>query len=199
MEGHINEFRAAYTNYILRDGADRLLQWLEGTDFYTAPASTRHHLAREGGLLEHSLNVWKRLDALIRHEAEAAGAGSAFYNVSNETAAICGLLHDVCKAEFYATELRSAKDEYGQWVKVPYYTVADKLPYGHGEKSVYVISGFMKLTREEAMAVRWHMGGFDDTAKAGGRSLGEAWGKFPLAVLLHAADLQATYIDERGN
>lgn len=199
MDDFRGEFINSYISYIQRDGADRLLKWLEGTDFFTAPASTRHHLAREGGLLEHSLNVWKRFDALVRHEAGASGAGSAFYEVSNETVAVCGLLHDICKADFYSTELRNAKDERGQWVKVPYYAVSDQVPYGHGEKSVYIASGFMRLSREEAMAIRWHMGGFDDTVKGGGYSMSEAWGKYPLAVLLHVADLQATYIDESTN
>lgn len=185
-------FIDAYRVNIQRDGADKLLQWLSGTDFFTAPASVRHHLAVEGGLASHSLNVWRRLERLAGNEAKIAGTASP------ETVAICGLLHDVCKANFYATEMRNTKDEKGNWIKAPYYTVADQVPYGHGEKSVYIISGFMRLTRDEAMAIRWHMGGFDDAVKGGGCSMGEAWGKHPLAVLLHAADLQATYIDESG-
>lgn len=68
--------------------------------------------------------------------------------------------------------------------------------YGHGEKSVYIISGFMKLSREEAMAIRWHMGFSDTEFKGGGFSVGNAFEKFSLAVLTHIADLQATYLDE---
>ena len=113
-----------------------------------------------------------------------------------ETIAICGLLHDICKANFYAVEMRNRKNEQGQWEKYPFYVVNDQLPYGHGEKSVYIISDFMKLTREEAMAIRWHMGFSDNDFKAGGFSVGNAFEKFPLALLTHMADLQATYLDE---
>jgi hypothetical protein len=186
-------FLEIYGN-IKRDGADRLLDWLESTDFFTAPASTKYHLACEGGLCAHSVNVWQRLCKLVENEYEQTGNTLSF--CSPETIAICGLLHDVCKANFYKTEMRNTKDENGRWIQVPYYTVDDQLPYGHGEKSVYIISGFMKLTREEAMAIRWHMGGFDDSVKGGGYAMNGAWEKYPLGVLLHTADLMATYIDE---
>ena len=105
-------------------------------------------------------------------------------------------MHDICKANFYAVEMRNRKNEQGQWEKYPFYVVNDQLPYGHGEKSVYIISGFMKLTREEAMAIRWHMGFSDNDFRAGGFSVGIAFEKFPLALLTHMADLQATYLDE---
>lgn len=115
-----------------------------------------------------------------------------------ETIAICGLLHDICKANFYAVEMRNRKNDQGRWEQYPFYVVDDKLPYGHGEKSVYIVSGFMRLSREEAMAIRWHMGFSDNDFKGGGYSVGNAFEKFPLAVLLHIADLQATYLDETG-
>ena len=112
-------------------------------------------------------------------------------------ATICGLLHDVCKAIFYKVGTRNVKiDVTGQWEKVPFYQVADQLPYGHGEKSVYLIERFMRLRTEEAMAIRWHMGGFDDAAKGGCFAISEAYDKYPLAVKLHIADLKATYLME---
>ena len=113
-----------------------------------------------------------------------------------ETIAVCGLLHDICKANFYGVEMRNRKNDKGQWEQYPFYIVNDQLPYGHGEKSVYIINGFMKLTREEAMAIRWHMGGFDESVKGGSHAMSDAFSQFPLAVLLHVADLQATYLDE---
>jgi hypothetical protein len=184
-------FTAAYGRDIRREGADKLLKWIESTDFFTAPASTKYHLSREGGLCAHSVHVYDRLLGIFRQEMPRELDGDAM-----ETVAICGLLHDLCKANFYKTEMRNTKDETGQWVRVPCYTVDDRLPYGHGEKSVYIISGFMKLTREEAMAIRWHMGGFDDAVKGSGYAVGAAWNQFPLGVMLHMADLGATYIDE---
>jgi hypothetical protein len=203
-------FIEAYRKNITREGAYKLLDWLSTSDFFDAPASTRHHLAEVGGLARHSHNVWRRLRELVLAEQsvgdvrlddigdEPALSSGKFDDINEETLAICGLLHDICKVNYYKTEMRNAKDETGQWIKVPYYTIDDQLPYGHGEKSVYIISGFMRLSRVEAMAIRWHMGGFDDSVKGGGYAMSTAFGKFPLAVLLHIADLQATYIDETG-
>lgn len=194
-----DRFVELYQQLITRPGADKLLAWLETTDFFEAPASTRFHLSRPGGLVEHSIHVYHRLHDLFVPERQNR-ENEPFIELSDseeETIAICGLLHDICKANFYAVEMRNRKNEQGQWEKYPFYVVNDQLPYGHGEKSVYIISGFMKLTREEAMAIRWHMGFSDNDFKAGGFSVGNAFEKFPLALLTHMADLQATYLDER--
>lgn len=193
-----DRFIGLYQQLITRPGADKLLAWLETTDFFEAPASTRFHLSHPGGLVEHSIHVYHRLHDLFVSERQNR-ENDPFIELSDneeETIAICGLLHDICKANFYAVEMRNRKNEQGQCEKYPFYVVNDQLPYGHGEKSVYIISGFMKLTREEAMAIRWHMGFSDNDFKAGGFSVGNAFEKFPLALLTHMADLQATYLDE---
>lgn len=190
------EFLEIYHETITRHGSEEFLKWLESTDFFEAPASTRFHLARPGGLVEHSIHVYKRLRQLHTVEKYGDLSGVLVFPEA-ETIAICGLLHDICKANFYGVEMRNRKNEQGQWEKYPFYVVDDQLPYGHGEKSVYIISSFMRLTREEAMAIRWHMGGFDDSVKGGSYAMSDAFSRFPLAVLLHMADLQATYIDER--
>ena len=118
------------------------------------------------------------------------------YNLTadDETIALISLLHDICKVNFYKTDYRNAKNDQGVWEKVPYYTIDDTLPYGHGEKSVYIITGFMRLTREEAFAIRFHMGfsGSEDI-----NLVGRAFEKFPLAYALHAADMEASYFLER--
>lgn len=193
-----DRFVELYQQLITRPGADKLLAWLETTDFFEAPASTRFHLSCPGGLVEHSIHVYHRLHDLFVSERQNK-ENEPFIELSDseeETIAICGLLHDICKANFYAVEMRNRKNEQGQWEKYPFYVVNDQLPYGHGEKSVYIISGFMKLTREEAMAICWHMGFSDNDFRAGGFSVGNAFEKFPLALLTHMADLQATYLDE---
>lgn len=190
-----DKFIKAYTENITRPGADKLLAWIESSDFFAAPASTRFHLSSPGGLLEHSLHVFERMKAICANEATIT---PGFNEPSVETIAVCGLLHDICKANFYAVEMRNRKNDQGRWEQYPFYVVDDKLPYGHGEKSVYIISGFMRLSREEAMAIRWHMGFADNDFRGGGYSVGNAFEKFPLAVLLHIADLQATYLDETG-
>ena len=190
-----DKFIKAYTENITRPGADKLLAWIESSDFFAAPASTRFHLSSPGGLLEHSLHVFERMKAICANEATIT---PGFNEPSMETIAVCGLLHDICKANFYAVEMRNRKNDQGRWEQYPFYVVDDKLPYGHGEKSVYIISVFMRLSREEAMAIRWHMGFADNDFRGGGYSVGNAFEKFPLAVLLHIADLQATYLDETG-
>lgn len=175
-----------YKEHITRRGADRLLEWLISSDFFTAPASTRFHAAYEGGLVEHSLNVYKVF--MKKHFVEGED--------DPESVAIATLLHDICKAGFYEVSYRNRKNEAGTWEKVPYYTINDRFPYGHGEKSVFLIERFMRLKNEEAFAIRWHMGGFDDSAKAGSFAISHAFEQYPLAVKVHLSDLEATYLCE---
>lgn len=191
-------FETIYRNCIKREGAPELFAWLEKSDFFKAPASTRFHLACEGGLCQHSLNVYNRLVTLLKDDGLKA---RCFPNCQNEgevseSIAIVALLHDICKANFYSVEMRNRKDEHGEWHEVPFYTVKDKLPYGHGEKSVYIINGFLRLKRPEAMAIRWHMGAFADQEKM--NILGQAYDEYPIAMLLHMADMLASHIDEVG-
>ncbi len=186
-----DDFIKIYKEKITRDGADKLLEFLEKSDFFTAPASTRYHGAYEGGLLRHSLNVYECLVDYLARERVREKYEMTF---SEESAAIVSLLHDICKVNFYTVSTRNAKNEQtGQWEKVPYYTINDTLPYGHGEKSVYMISGFMRLTRDEAMAIRWHMGfsGIEDK-----NTIGKALEMYPLAFALSVADMEASYFLE---
>ena len=191
VEEYKEEYIVLYNKYIKRDGSQALLEYLQKSDFFVAPASTQFHSAFEGGLCHHSVNVFNRFLNSVKNEY-----GDDFEEkVSMETIAICALLHDLCKIDTFKIDMRNKKVD-GNWVQVPYYTVEDSLPYGHGEKSVYIISGFMKLTREEAMMINWHMGGFDARVKGGSYALSEAFYKFPLAVLFHTCDMIATYLDE---
>ena len=179
------EFLELYNKHIKRDGAEALRDWLEKSDFFNAPASTRFHGSHPGGLLDHSLNVYHRLKHLVEH------CWPTEDKPSDETIAIVALLHDLCKVNFYAVEMRNRKNEYGNWEQYPFYIVDDQLPYGHGEKSVYILSGFMKLSREEAFAIRFHMGDYTD------QNTNKAFRMFPLALLLHQADEQASNFDDR--
>jgi hypothetical protein len=186
-------FIEIYKEKITRRGADKLLEWLEGevSDFFTAPASTRYHGAYEGGLCEHSLHVY---DCLCSYLARERVKGEYGLEYSEESIAIASLLHDLCKINLYRVSMRNSKNEKtGQWEKVPYYEYHDTLPYGHGEKSVYIVSGFMRLTRDEAMAIRWHMGfsGEENT-----NTIGRALEMFPLALATHIADMEATFYIE---
>ena len=182
------KFIEYYQTNIHREGADRLLEWLQTTDFFTAPASTRYHCACPSGLVQHSVNVYEVM--MEKHFDPETDSAESF--------ALCALLHDVCKAQFYKISTRNVKNEKtGQWEKVPYYTIEDAFPYGHGEKSVFLIERFVRLKPAEATAIRWHMGGFDDAARGGNFSISVAYDKYPIAVKLHLADLEATYLREK--
>ncbi|MEG0873532.1 MAG: HD domain-containing protein [Clostridia bacterium] len=168
---------------INRDGIGNLIDFLNKTDFYIAPASTRFHGSYEGGLLEHSLKVYEILDKKVKEQK---------LDISDETIKIASLLHDVCKVNFYKVDYRNAKNKRGEWEKVPYYTVDDTIPYGHGEKSVMMLTEYIKLTNEEKYAIRWHMG-FTEPKELYS-TIGLAFKKYPLALLLFEADLEATYL-----
>lgn len=168
---------------VQREGKISLIEWLESTDFFEAPASSRHHGAYPGGLLEHSLNVYRRLGEEMGRETDSI--------------IIAALLHDVCKADYYKLSTKNVKNpKTGEWEKVPFYTIDEQFPYGHGEKSVYLISKHIQLTDEEAMAIRWHMGAFDNAVRGGSYSMSGAFEKYKLALYLHIADMKAAYIDE---
>ena len=187
-----NEFTEIYKQHIKREGWDKFLSWLEKSDFFTAPASTNFHSACKGGLCEHSVKVYKRFLKILQLEF-----GENWQEkISHESIAICALLHDVCKINFYKEDIKNVKIN-GEWQQRPYYKVEDELPYGHGEKSVYIINGFMKLTREEALIINWHMGEFDLRVKGGSYSLPDVFYKYPCCLLFHNADVQATYLDEK--
>ncbi len=190
IEANKQEFLKLAKENIKREGIIEFLAWLETTDFFECPASSKFHSAEAGGLCFHSLNVYKRLLKLATDEWGEE-------NVNKETVAIVALFHDICKCCFYKVEMRNVKEN-GEWVQKPYYTVDDPLPYGHGEKSVYIINGYMRLTREEALAINWHMGGFDKRVIGGDFGMSSAYYKYPLCVLTHIADIEATYLDEKA-
>ena len=167
-----------------REGIDNLINFLEKTDFFEAPASTRFHGDYKGGLVEHSMKVYE----ILKHKVET---NIEPLEINPETLILVPLLHDLCKANFYKVDYRNAKNELGVWEKVPYYTIDDQIPYGHGEKSVMMLTEYIKLTPEEKYAIRWHMG-FTEPKEVYS-TIGTAYKKYPLALLLFEADLEATY------
>ena len=167
-----------------RPGIEDLISFLEKTDFFTAPASTRFHGSFECGLVEHSLKVYEILDYKAKNNVLKL-------EIPDDTIKIVSLLHDICKLNFYKVDYRNAKNALGEWEKVPYYTIDDTIPYGHGEKSVMMISEYIKLTPEEKYSIRWHMGYTEP--KELYNTIGAAYKKYPLALMMHEADLEATY------
>ena len=167
-----------------REGMENLIAFVEKSDFFKAPASTRFHGNYEGGLLEHSMKVYEILkDKIAKSVIDI--------EIPDESVILIALLHDICKVNFYKVDYRNAKNEFGEWEKVPYYTVDDTIPYGHGEKSVMMITEYIKLTVEEKYAIRWHMG-FTEPKELY-TTIGQAYKKYPIALLMHEADLEATY------
>ena len=169
---------------VQRPGVDRFIKWLQTTDFFEAPASTRFHGAYIGGLAEHTLDTYNRLLMDVGNEqtfAKSMDTGRPVDyadGITKENIIVAALGHDICKANFYKWEMRNKKLPDGTWTQVPFITIDDQLPYGHGEKSVYILQGFFRLTRDEAMAIRHHMGDYK-----GDLSTSQAHEQFPLAAL----------------
>ena len=185
------EFIEIFRENITREGADALLDYLENkSDFFTCPASARYHGAYPGGLCEHSLNVYHCLVDYLSRERVQELYGLEY---SDETVAIVALLHDLCKIGCYRPGTRNVKGPDGKWTQVATYDYNDPMPYGHGEKSVYIVNGYLRLSRAEAFAIRYHMG-FSGSEDKG--SVGKAFQMYPLAFALSVADMEATYFLE---
>lgn len=187
---NIDELKSRFIDicktHINRDGIDALLEWLEKSDFYKAPASTKHHGAYTGGLLEHSLNVYDVLKNYYELYSDMT-------EICEQSIAVSALFHDLCKVNFYKEDTRNVKEN-GVWVAKPCYAINEKFVYGgHGSKSVFLIERFMKLSMDEAVAINCHMGAWD-----GDKNVGRAYEQLPLAFLLHIADETATFLLEKG-
>ena len=179
---------------IKREGIEDLLDWLENdTDFFTSPASTKYHGSFEGGLLEHSLNVFEQL--LVEFDTVVGKGWESVY--SPESVAIAALFHDLCKVNSYTTEQRWRKDAEGKWeAYYPYVYNSEKRAMGHGAQSVYFIQQFITLTEDEAEAIFWHMGAYDISPYANLNGLSKTWQNNALAYMLSRADMAATYVLE---
>lgn len=191
MDNKREEFLKIYRNTIKRFGSDSLLSWLENSDFFTAPASTRFHGAHEGGLLEHSLNVYKCLNAELE-------AHSMKEDYPEETISIVALLHDVCKIDFYKKDYRNVKNkDTGKWEQKEVFVIEEAFPFGdHADKSIILLQDFIQLSPDEIFAIRAHMGGWDTAVKGGSGFVGKIFERSKLALLLHVADLKSTYLLE---
>lgn len=196
----IEKFEQLLTS-VNRDGIDKLLAYIRKSDFYRAPASTRFHSCHDGGLLEHSLNLY---ECLLSKKQNPIWA-EVLREVDDESLILVALLHDLCKSYLYVPEFKNKKvysdtgtkrDEGGRfdWQAVKGYSTDDKIPYGHGEKSVMMIEEFIKLKPIERYAIRWHMG-FTEP-KEYWNTLTTAIKKYPVILAVHQADMEATYLLE---
>ena len=187
-----------------REGDVALYEWILNSTFFEEPASTMYHENYKGGLCEHTLKVYDMLTDICYQNTHLR------YPFKHKELATVALLHDICKVGVYKERYRNVKsyersdinaaqkwqvknDEQGDfvWVSRKEYYFDDDFPLGHGEKSMFIASKFLKLTDDEAMAIRFHMGAWDDGDK---RPLSKAFEICPLAVMLHMADTYATYL-----
>lgn len=185
------EFLDLYSKTIKRDGGDKLLDWLKSSDYLYAPASTRFHGNHQCGLLEHSMNVYK----CLKKQLDGCGFSDSY---SDETVAIVALMHDVCKVNMYKKGFRNVKQDDGTWVRKDTYEIDEKFPCGdHADKSIIILQNYIRLESEEILAIRAHMGGFDNAVKGGARFTSAIFERSKLALLLHLADMQASYLYDR--
>lgn len=186
--------------YIHREGINELLEWLEQTDFFVAPASSKYHFNFEGGLCYHSLNVFDNLMHLFTMIKENDATYYNYNDFTTESIAIVALFHDFCKINFYDLKFRNVKNNFGEWERVAYYTInSDNGELsGHGIKSARMVSKFINLTDAEFMAITYHMGFSADEARINPAIISEVFNKNTLATLLSSADIISTFVQERG-
>ena len=189
------QFQQIAKDSISRKGINELLQWLDTTDFYVAPASTRYHGSEAGGLLKHSLSVHQWAYDIMDGISYSSERLFEALDFNLESLALVTLFHDVCKVGAYKLSMRNVKNEQtGEWERVPYYTYTNGDKFGaHGAKSVFILSQFIKLTEAEAVAILHHMGAWDKSTYS---DPGKAYENNTLAWILHVADEAATYISK---
>lgn len=194
MNAKVKEFIERKLNETGRD-VTKLIEFLNTSDFYTAPASTKYHGCYEGGLAEHSVNVMDAMTTLNKTLHETYGMP-----LESETSIIIvALLHDVCKTNCYKKKQLWRKDANGKWEGYDGWERNPDFAMGHGGKSVYLIQKVFELTDKEAQAIFWHMGPYDLSPYNTSNEMGDAFSKNTLAYLLNAADMTATYILENDN
>ena len=182
-----------------RHGIEEVINYLEVSGFFMAPASTGHHLSYEGGLMEHSLNVYDM--AMAMRDPIVAMKPEMEEKLPEKSIIIAALLHDTCKANIYKKTKKWDFGKDGNLVEQEKYAANySEMPVGHGEKSVIILLGQgLRLTLDEMVAIRWHMGAWDlafQSNEAKG-NINEAGNRHPLLSLIQSADNMATHILEQ--
>lgn len=202
IEKNKQEFIRICKKNIKRDGLDKILAYLEKSDFYTVPCSSAFHLNEEGGLCQHSINVFRtacKIFADIYLTAMQNESAPFKDEISMESIAIASLFHDICKTKIYHQTERWKKDANNKWMSYPGYEIKDEFPFGHGEKSCLMLSWYMRLKVEEMLAIRWHMGMFDMAENGSSQRYAfyAATDKTPLVSIIIAADFLASHLMEK--
>ena len=197
IDSNKEKFKKWIKKYVVSEenakNVDAFIAFLESTDFFIAPASTRFHSNCPGGLCQHTINVVARLFKIVNSEYSQETIKKPDFK---ENVFLAAALHDLCKINFYKETTRVKKDEKGNKYQYPFWEIEDRFPMGHGEKSLYLAQKFFNLNDEVAIAIRWHMGWSDASAKGGSQCVGNAFAAYPLALYLHTADSFASFLDE---
>ena len=185
--------QARFRQVMERPGSKQLWDYLTESDFFTAPASTYHHAAFTGGLAVHSWQVYLNFQALILKYGNKT--------LSPESQFLIAYLHDICKVQYYSTSWRWYKDEVetgGKWEKWKQWVVDDKIPLGHGERSVYLLQRLIQINPEEACGIRHHLGFADRGAGPWPSAINEAFSMYPTSVLVFLADFETAVTEEEN-
>ena len=199
IQNNKDKFKAYCTQYIQRKGINELIDYLENkTDFFTAPSSTKFHLNTPGGLCQHSINVFEaalKINECLLLPKQEAGECIFKEPLKLESIAIAALFHDVCKCGLYKQTEKWKKDDQNKWVSYIGYEVNDEFPFGHGEKSCYIINFYLRLHKEELLAIRWHMGMYDvsEGGSSGRYSFYNSCDASPLVLLMQMADMSSSH------
>lgn len=191
-----------------KPGIENLINWLcdeNRSDFFTAPSSKVYHSCFKGGLLVHSLNVYKAAKRLIDNMSDLViPEKNIQQRIPQESLIICCLLHDICKANFYKPSPKWFKDQslpyQQQWQQFLGYEIDDQVPLGHGEKSVIITQCFIPLTIDEMMGIRWHMGMTDPGLYLSDytrNAMMKAINDYPMVMVLMQADSFASFMMEK--
>lgn len=189
--GKVKDRITELINSIQREGKDKLLEFLNNSDYFMCPASidTKYHNSTLGGLARHSLFVYRLLADKVTY---------INMDINPDTIILTSLLHDLCKVNFYKQEVKWKKDSNNAWQQELGYVVNDQLPLGHGEKSLFVTQRCINLTDEEACMIRWHMSMSETGAHfkyPTGYALDGSVKMYPAVVLLQSADFESQILE----
>ena len=188
----VKEFIETKLRETRREGIENLIEYLEKSDFFIAPASIKYHGCYEGGLAEHSVNV---MDAIVKVD-DMLNEKYGVPKESEDSLILVSLLHDICKVNTYFPKTLWRKNDEGKWESYEGYERNPIFEMGHASKSVFIIQNYIKLTPQEAQAIYWHMGPYDLSDYSNANEMGNAYTKNTLAFKLNMADMMSTYILE---
>lgn len=207
-EEQLEEMKQEYITLLRstnRHGIEELITWLETkSNFFSSPASCYYHGSFPGGLVAHSLNVYKAAKQIQQMGTLLTLPEKNVAEIPEESIIIATLLHDLCKTNMYQETIKVFKDESQpvgqQWKHYQSYEIKDSFPLGHGEKSVIMIQNFIRLTGMEICAIRWHMGMTDPGAYLSPYekpAMMKAINDIPLVHIVMQADSFASFMMEK--